>query len=275
MGEHEKDLVVEEITENVDAVPTEEITGEGDRVADPSTEKVYTEAELNQRVDELLGKKIARREAKIRKEYEQKYGEMETVLKAGTGLNDVSEVTKKFRQYYEGKGLQIPSAAPEFSTKDIETLANAEADDIIREGLDEVIEEVDRLAGKGVANMSAREKALFKNLAEYRKVAETNRELEKIGVTKDIYESKDFKEFASKFDSKTPVTEIYGIYEKMKPKKEVETMGSMKSTTSEETGVKDFYTYEESLKYTKEDYDKNPKLWNAMLKSMTQWGKRK
>jgi hypothetical protein len=272
MGEHEN-LVVEEITENVDAVSTEEVTGEGEQ--NPSEEKVYTESEFNQRLDELLGKKIARKEAKIRKEYEQKYGELETVLKAGTGKQDVSEVTKDFRQFYEGRGVKIPSAAPEYSNKDIEVLAHAEASEIIAAGLDEVIDETERLGRKGVSNMTAREKALFKSLAEYRKEAEAGRELAKIGVTEDVYASKEFKDFASKFDSRTPITEVYGIYAKTKPKKEVETMGSMKSSVSNDSTIKDFYTPEEAKAFKKADYDKNPGLLEAIEKSMRNWGKKK
>ena len=275
MGEHEMDLVVDETTENVDAVSTEETTGEGVQNTEPSEEKVYTEAEFNRKLDEVLGKKVARKEQKIRKEYERKYGELETVLKAGTGREDIEEVTKEFRQYYEGKGVKIQSQTAKHSDRDTEVLAKADAEEIITAGLDEVIEEVDRLAKKGVANMTARERALFTNLAEYRTSAENGRELQKIGVTEDIYNSKEFKDFAKKFDSKTPITEIYGIYNKMQPRKEVETMGSMKTNSSEESVIKDFYTPEEAKRLTKADYDRNPGLLEAVTKSMSKWKKKK
>jgi hypothetical protein len=119
--------------------------------------------------------------------------------------------------------------------------------------------------------MSDKEKVIFPILAEYVKNQEQSTELEKIGVTKDVYTSQEFKDFAKKFNPATPITEIFNIYNSTKPKKQVETIGSMKTTEVQDNGVKDFYTYEESLKYTKEDYDKNPKLWEAMLKSMQQW----
>ena len=85
---------------------------------------------------------------------------------------------------------------------------------------------------------------------------------------------KEFKEFASKFGPNTPISEIYEIFAKTQPKKEISTIGSMKSAAPD-NGVKDFYTYEESLKYTKEDFDKNPALWKAVLKSSQLWGKNK
>lgn len=256
--------IVLENTENVETT-TEEII---EQVEQPA--KVYTEAEFQQRLDEVLGKKVARREAKIRKEYEKKYGNLETVLKAGTGKENVEDMTSTFREFYEKKGIQIPSE-PTYSSRDIEVLARAEADEIIKAGLDDVIEEVDRLADIGLGNMSARDKAVFKTLAEYRQTAERGKELSKMGVAENVYNSEEFKAFANKFSSNTPITEIYEIYSKTQPKKEVKTMGSMKNTTSNDTGVKDFYTREEALQFTKKDFDKNPALFKAVEKSMYKW----
>ena len=49
----------------------------------------------------------------------------------------------------------------------------------------EVVEEVDRLAEVGFDNMTAREKAYFKVLAEHRQKTERQNELSKIGVTEE------------------------------------------------------------------------------------------
>ena len=234
------------------------------------TPKTYTEAEFNAKLDEVLGKKIARREAKIRKEYERKYGDLEEVLKAGTGKETVEEMTGTFRQFYQGKGIKLPEK-PNYTAQDIEVLAKAEAADIIRSGYDEVVEEVDRLAEIGVANMTAREKAVFKTLAEHRQQAERSKELSEIGVTEDVYNSKEFTDFASKFNPTIPVKDVFEIYRKTQPKKEIKTMGSMKNNTSADTGVKDFYTVEEARQFTKADFDKNPALFKAVENSMLKW----
>lgn len=253
-----------ENAENVE-VTTEQTT---EQVTQP--EKVYTEEDFNKKLDEVLGKKIARNTAKIRKEYEKKYGELESVLRAGTGKEDVGEMTSTFRQFYEGKGIQIPKE-PTYSARDIEALAKADASDIIGAGLDDVIEEVDRLADIGLNNMTDREKAVFRQLAEYRQTAERGKELAKIGVTEDVYNSKEFKDFAGKFSANTSITEIFEIYNKMKPRKEVRTAGSMTSATQTDTGVKDFYTRDEALQFTKADFDKNPALFKAVEQSMHRW----
>ena len=254
-----------EMPENVEGTPTEESV---EQVTEP--EKVYTEEEFNRKLDEVLGKKIARNNAKIRKEYEQKYGELETVLRAGTGKEDVIEIADTFRDFYEKKGIQMPMK-PSYSSKDIEILARAEADDIIKAGFDEVVEEVDRLAKIGVSNMDSREREVFKTLAEYRQNTERSKELSKIGVTKEEYESKEFQEFASKFNSGTSIVDIYNIYEKTKPKKEIRQPGSMKNAAEKEDTVKDFYSYEEAKKFTKKDFDRNPELFKAVERSMPKW----
>jgi hypothetical protein len=257
-----ENLVLDD-TENVETVTTEETTGE-EQVEIPV--KTYTQEE----VDEIVGKRLARNTAKIRKEYTKKYGDLENVLKAGTGKDNVVELTDTFREFYTQKGIHIPSE-PTYSGRDIEVLAKAEADDIINAGFEEVVEEVDRLAELGIENMSAREKQVFKALAEYRQNAERSNELSKLGVTEDVYNSKEFKDFASKFGTNTTITEIYEIYNKMQPKKEVRTMGSLKNNTTNDTGVKDFYTRDEALKFTKKDFDNNPELFKAVEKSMLKW----
>ena len=261
MNENEN-LVLDD-TENVETVTTEETTGE-EQVEIPV--KTYTQEE----VDEIVGKRLARNTAKIRKEYSKKYGDLENVLKAGTGKDNLVELTDTFREFYTQKGIHIPSE-PTYSGRDIEVLAKAEADDIINAGFEEVVEEVDRLAELGIENMSAREKQVFKELAEYRQNAERSNELSKLGVTEDVYNSKEFKDFASKFGTNTTITEIYEIYNKMQPKKEVRTMGSLKNNTTNDTGVKDFYTRDEALKFTKKDFDNNPELFKAVEKSMLKW----
>lgn len=256
--------------DNMENLVAEQVTGNVENTTEETAPKLYTEDEMNAKVNEIVGKRVARKEAKIRKELESKYGELENVLKAGTGKESVEEMTDTFSQFYKSKGIEIPQK-PNYSDRDIEILARAEAQDIISAGFEEVVEEVDRLSKLGLANMTARDKAVFKTLAEHRKSAEMGRELSKLGVTEDVYNGEDFKSFAAKFNSNTPIADIYEIYSKTKPKKDIKPMGSMKSTVVDDGGVKDFYTREEALKFTKQDFDKNPKLYEAVTKSMQKW----
>lgn len=267
--ENTNEILVEETTEIV-----EESTQQEEVIEQPE-EKVYTEAEFNQKLKDVLGKKIPRTEAKLRKEYDRKYGELVNVLRAGTGKNlDVEGMTNTFKEFYEGNGVNIPSYnnTPSYSDRDLEILARVEAEDIINSGFDDVVEEVDRLASVGLANMNPMEKEVFRKLAEYRSTTEKNRALAKIGVTEDEYNSKEFKEFANKFGSSTPITEVFDIYRKVtKPKKDIKPMGSMKNNMVPDDGVKEFYSYEEASKFTTKDFDKNPALYEAVKRSMLKW----
>lgn len=232
-------------------------------------EKIYSEEDLNNKINELLPKKIARREAKIRKEYESKYGNVENVLKAGLGVETIEEATNQLNDFYTKKGIKIPDT-PIYSDRDMEVLARAEADDIISSGFEDVVEEVDRLANIGVDNMTQREREVFKNLAEYRKNEEAKRELAKIGVGDNVLQDNDFIEFSNKLNPTLSIKEKYELYSQYRPKPKVESMGSMKNTTKEDT-VKEFYTRDEALKFTKEDFDKNPALFKAVENSMYKW----
>lgn len=225
--------------------------------------KTYTQEE----VDAIVGKRIARNENKIRKEYDRKYGDLMETLKAGTGKESVEEVNDTFQKFYASKGVKLPEK-PNYSAKDIEILAQAEADEIIRLGFDDVVDEVDRLAALGAEKMTDKEKAVFATLAEHRKNEERGRALSSIGVAEDVYNSAEFKAFAGKFNHNTPIQDIYDIYSKTQPKKEFKTMGSMKSNTPTESAVKEYYSAEEARKFTQKDYDNNPGLYEAVVKSM-------
>jgi hypothetical protein len=251
--ENNENFVAEQVAENVEQT-TEQ------------TPKMYSQEE----VDAMMGKRTARIEKKVRKEYERKYGDLEEVLKAGTGKEDVGEITDTFRQFYTQKGIQLRQK-PTYTDDDIKVLAQAEAEDIIRNGYEDVVDEVERLAGIGVENMTAREKAVFKTLAEHRQSAERGRELSQIGVTEDVYNSKEFTEFASQFKPNTPIKDVYDIYRKTLPQKEIKPMGSMKNTASEDDGVKDFYTPDEAKRFTVDDLKKNPRLEEALWKSARKW----
>lgn len=261
--EDNKELVNE--TENVE-LPTEEVVVTEEVIEQPKT---YTEEELNARVDELLAKKIARKEARIRKEYDKKYGKLENVLRAGTGEEDLNTITDTLSNFYTKKGIQMPTE-PTYSESDMKVLANAEAQSIIDSGFDEVVEEVDRLAELG-DDMSPRDKLVFIKLAEYRKSEQDRKDLAKIGVSETALEDKEFIEFAEKLNPNMSVKDKYEMYTQYKPKPKVETMGSMKNATSSDTGVKDFYSRDEALKFTKKDFDKNPALYKAVEQSMLKW----
>lgn len=228
--------------------------------------KVFTQEEVNA----MMGKAKARERAKIEKQYKREYGELVDVLKAGTGKEDVGEITDTFRGFYEKKGIQF-AKKPEYTDDDIRVLAQAEADSIIRAGYEDVVDEVDRLTDIGVENMTAREKALFKVLADHRQGAERAKELSSIGVTEEVYNSEEFKNFSKQFNPTIPIKDVYDIYRKTQPQKEYKTMGSMKTTPESGSAVKDYYSPEEARKFTVKDFEKNPELYKKVVESSYKW----
>ena len=247
--ENNENFVAEQVAENVEQT-TEQ------------TPKTYTQEE----VDAIVGKRIARNEAKIRKEYDRKYSGLTDVLKAGTGKETVEEMTDTFQKFYASKGVKMPEK-PNYSAKDIEVLANAEAQEFIAAGYEDVVEEVDRLAQIGVENMTARDKALFKVLATHRQNAERAKELADMGVPEDVYNSAEFQTLAKKFNSDVSMADIYDVYKAKYPKEKPKTMGSMKNPSPGE-GVKDHYSPEEISKLTAADL-RDDKVWAAVRRSMT------
>lgn len=247
----------------------------GDTQKNDESPKLYSEEEFQQKLteelDRVLPSKIGRKEAKLRKEYDGKYGGLMDVLKAGTGKDSVEDITEAFRQHYAGKGVNIPKRDA-YSDDDIRVLAKNDAAGIIKGGYDEVKDELARLRNVGTRSMSNRDKALLAELSQYQQSEERVRDLEKIGVSKDVYGSEDFRNFASKFNRDTPAREIYDLYAKTHTQqKEIKNPGSMKNITGKDTGVKDFYTRDEALKFTRADLDKNPALVKAIENSMQKW----
>ena len=267
---------VTDVTENVEEQTTEEIVEGGENELVESTDVENTEVVeepqeptfTKEQVDEMVAKKLARKEAKIRREYEKKYGRAETVLKAGLQKDNFEDAVTELENYYKEEGVQIPTY--QYSERDTEILAKAEAEEIIDSGYDDLVEEVDRLAGIGVENMSKRDRIIFQRLAEERKKVEEESELKSLGIGKDT-DTNDFKEFSKKLNPSLSMKDKYEMYLKFKPTPKVETIGSMKNTKEKDSGVKDFYTRDEALKFTKSDFDKNPELYKAVEKSMLKW----
>lgn len=278
MYEEELDEVVEQPEEEQEEQPTQQPEEEEEELEEqpqeeqeePQEEQKFTQADVdrmvNEKLNEILPGKIARREARIRRETDRQYGELMGLLRAGTGKESVEDITGVMKGYYGQRGVKTPTA-PQYSERETQILAQAEADDIIRGGFDEVVEEVDRLARIGLQNLNPKEKAMFAVLAQHRQQQERSRELEKLGVTQEVYDSQEFRDFAKLMDKSVPMQKVYELYQKTRPPKETyQTMGSMKQAPAK--GPKDYYSPEEIARLDDADLD-DPKVWEAVRRSMT------
>jgi hypothetical protein len=263
--------------ENVDLVENTEVQGQETEQQQPKT---YSEEELTQRLEEqkkqinednqkAWNKRWGREKSKIEKA-NAKQNELVKLLQEQTqtdSIDDLLEVT------YQNYGVERPIIS---NPKDDEVLGQYDAKEIL--ALDDVSieEEANRLAGM---ERTAREQATFMELSKYltNKKQENKRkqEIQEAGIDDETLNNEEFKTFVSKFRDDVSLKDIYEDYKKMQPVKEKPyTAGSAKGTNkSNKNEVKEFYTYEESLKFTREDFDRNPELFKAVSNSMLKWGK--
>ncbi len=282
--EDEIQNVTEEVTEKTDAQTVEENeesieltdTAEVEEISEESTEekeedskpkgRFVTDDELN----ELIDKRVRRKLDKIERNYEKQladYKDTEAVLNAGLGTSDIKEANQKMREYYESEGIKMPERVnSSYSKHEIEVLAKDEANGFIEDGYDAMLNEANRLAQIGYANMNEREKIIFTSLSE--KLTEENdkRELLKLGAKEELLSNSEFISFRKQFNSNVPIEKIYALYKGSQPKAKVENPGSMKNAPTKE--VKERYTDEEISKLTLEDLEK-PGVFEAVRKSMT------
>lgn len=276
--EYDVQTPVTDVTENTEAQSVEEIE-EGIELTDTTSQeeekkevKTYTAEEVekmvNDRINNLLPKKIEREKRKMEKQYSDKlakYEETDSILKAGLGTKDISESNQRMREFYKEQGIDIPAySKPRYSEEDEKILGQAEASKIIDLGFEEMQEEANRLAAIGVDKMTPRDKVVFNILADELTHQKQVKELAELGVKEEILNDSEFKEFASQFNSKTPIKNVYEMYTKIKPQKKYEQIGSMKNI--KEPVQKDYYSNEEIAKMSPEEIRKN---WDVIRKSMT------
>ena len=235
---------------------------ETEEVKPEAEKKLYTDEEL----DEIIARKLSRQQRKLERKYKDKYSRLEAVVNAGLGTSNIEEATNKLTEFYQENGVNIPDA-PRYSEEDTRLLANAEADDFIKNcTFKELVEEVDDLANIPVEQLTERDKIVFLKLADERKRREEESAVLELGISKDKLEAEEFKEFSSKLNPELPIKEKYEMFLKMQPKKETKKIGSMKSGA--QSKVKDFYTPEELSRLTEEDLE-DPDVWARARESMT------
>lgn len=271
---------VTDVTENTEEQTGEEIvdgvelTDTADDTTDVDTEETkeeqpkgrfYTDEEVNSIVD----KRVARKMRKYEKQMAE-YEDTENVLKSALEVDNISDANKKLRSYYQEQGYELPEKKSSYSDRELKILAKAEADEIIEEGYDSMLEEANRLAKIGYQNLNQKEKLIFMTLGDELDKQNDTRELKKLGVNEEILKNSDFIEFRNMFDKKIPIDKVYGLYKNQQPKPKVELPGSMKNTSVKEE--KEYLTPEEVVALTPEDWEK-PGMWEKVRKSQLKWPK--
>lgn len=267
-------------TENVETETTEEIQEEVNTETTEQQEntegsekevKTFTQDEINKMMEERVRRErntSRRSEANLKREYEERIADIENIIKAGFGTDNLDDGLARITELCKNKGIKIPERKNTYSQNDLEVLANHTADEIIADGYDAVDSELKKLANKGADRMSAREKLIFNKLNSTKKILDSEKELASIGVKPEILQSKEFKDFADKFTgSKFSMKEVYEMYAKeTKPKPKVKPIGSMINPNPKQE--KTFISEAEFDKMTDKEIEENMPL---IRKSMTKW----
>lgn len=273
-NEVENEEVNEEGESDTEVVEREE-TSEEESEEQQQEEQAQTYNDVNQRV---INKVVARERTRAEREREP-YEELAHVLRQGFGVDEntsISDLTDRAKSFYEENGQNIERYVPKENKHDSEILAKADARDIIEAGNAEIVSEYERLRGK--ENLSYREDILFKELQYELAIQGAEMTLTKNGKDKNILRDDEFINFASKYRPNISILDIYDDYMKMTEKKEVKEVkkeplpaGSMKSNNNEKNKIKSFYTPDEVDNFTQKELMENPKLLEAINKSMEKW----
>lgn len=240
------------------------------------TQKTYTEADfnarleeaINERINKILPSKIERVRSQERKKYESMLQERDGLLMASTGTTDFEGAKGKIAEALEKRGVKVPTRTePTYSARELDILAKAEADETIAEGYEEVESEIARLNG---ADLGAREKAYYDKLVAAKKVFDDEKEMKKAGISKEDVQDADFIEFSKYLDPSMTTQQKYEAYRKYRPKPQKELPGTMVGTGNSKNAYKEFYTPEEARRLTREDLN-DPKIEEAVTKSMALW----
>ena len=128
--EEEKNVVEPTANENVETQTTEQNEVVNDKNSFTDEQKAQMTKIIQDRVN------------RAKKAEERKYSELVNVLSAGLGTNNLEELTKKAKAFYQEQGVEIPSK-PSYNEDEERILANAEASNIINLGYDEIVNETD------------------------------------------------------------------------------------------------------------------------------------
>lgn len=279
---------VPETSENEEQIETnasegvDEVQDTTENVVQPNAEDI--ERQIEERANKIAEEKMEARliRDRIKREREEagtraKYEQLENIMKTALGATNIDDVITKSKEFYKEQGITIPEMIkrPSLNERDEIVLAKADAGDIIKLGKTEMEAEANRIASIPEKDRSLRDKTIFNDVCQELYRMKDEESLKTKGYDTKILSDKDFTEFRQQFNYNTPVSQIVEMYQKVNGNKPVQpkSPGSAR-TTQTNNEIKDYYTPEEVRNFTEEDLD-NPKLMEAIDRSMLRWGKNK
>ena len=286
--ELDNDIVVDDVPKTseenlegteVDASEDEEVIQDNAKnLAQPSEEEIQKMIEeranklFEEKVEERLIRDRNNRERKQSKEM-AKYHHLESVIKAGLGVDNLDEAISRTSSFYKEQGVNIPDFDNSYSEREEKILAEADAKDIIALGKEEMEAEANRIASIPAEKRSIREKTMFDTLCEKLIAIRDLESLQQKGYKTEILNTKEFQDFRNQFNVNIPVTKIYEMYNKVNGQgvEQPRSPGSARSTTTVKQ-IKDYYSPEDYDKLTEEELN-DPRIMKIIDRSRLQWFK--
>lgn len=278
------DDVPETSEENLEGVEVgtseneEQVQGDTQEVV-PSQEDI--EKQIEERANKIAEEKIEARLIRDRRKRERdkskelaKYKQLENVIKAGLGVENLDDAISQSSEFYKGQGISIPEYKNDlYNERDEMILAEADAKEIISFGRQEMEVEANRIASIPADKRSFREKTIFDSLCKELISLRDIDELSSKGYKTDILQTKEFYDFRNQFNVNIPISKIYEMYNKVNGQvvEQPKSPGSARSTTTVKQ-IKDYYSPEDFDKLTDEEL-RNPKIMEIVDKSRLQWYK--
>ena len=237
--------------------------------------KANLKKEYDDNSQKIFDSRWAREKEKFEKNNAQLF-QIEDVLTKQLGATDRNDLVKKLGDFYN---VDIQSRSNKLTERQERILAREDAKDIEALGYNEMVSEANRIASIPKDQRTIHDDVVFESLAREITEQKNKKELNEKGYDLAILEDDKFKNFRSKLNYNTPITEAVDLYNLMAKGKSIEakpkpvkpaSAGSTKSNVTQ-TQLKDSYTYEEAMRFTKADFDKNPELFKRVQDSMINW----
>jgi len=256
----------EEILEDVQVGASEneeQIQENTQEVETPSQEDIERQIEerANKRFEEKVEERLIRdRNTRERKQNQElaKYRQLESIIKAGVGADNLDDAISKTSEFYKEQGIDIPDIKESYNERDEKILAKADAQEIIELGRNEIELEANRIASIPFEKRTTREKAIFDTLCKELISLKDVDDLKEKGYKTEILQTKEFNEFRNQFNTNTPISKIYEMYNKLN-EKPVEKPASAGSAKSENRQVAETFTPEKINSMTPQEISK---YWN-------------
>lgn len=272
--ELDNELVVSDDVPETSEQNLEEVnigTSEDEEQVQETTEEVETpsqddiDARIEARANELMEEKIKDRLARDRASQERKfskelskYKHLESIMKAGLGVENLDEAINKSSEFYKEQGVSIPEYKDSYNERREERLAKMEAQDIIELGKEAIEEEATKLSSIPYEKRTTYEKAMFNTLCKELYNLRDIETLKAKGYKTEILNEKKFIDFKNQFNVNTPIENIVNMYNQMNAPK-VEKPASAGSAKSENRQAVETFTPERINSMTPQEISK---YWN-------------